>query len=311
MTYIEKGYRRKLSLGQGGNTVVTLIAINLVIFIIFQFIKVVYRFQFDTSEAAVAAYRRDILYWFTLPADTGKMLTRPWTILTHMFVHDDIWHVFGNMLWLWVFGSIMQDLTGNRKIIPVYIYGALCGALAYVLAFNLLPGFKPLLPGATALGASAGLMAIAVATTVVAPGYRIFPMLRGGIPLWVITSLYLIIDLAFIPYSNPGGRIAHLAGAFMGFLFIFFMRRGYDWSEWMNNLFDWFNNLFNPDKPKKGKDIRQELFYKTGTMPFHKTPNITQQRIDDILDKINQKGFETLTDEEKELLKRASKDLDA
>lgn len=310
MTYYERGYRSKISLGQSGNTLISLIAINLVIFIILQFIKVVYRFQFSTGEAAVATYTTDILEWFTLPADTDKMLGRPWTILTHMFVHDGIWHIFGNMLWLWVFGYIMQDLTGNRKIIPVYIYGGLFGALAYVLAFNFLPGFRPLLPGATALGASAGVMAIAVATTVVAPGYRIFPMLNGGIPLWIITGIYLIIDLATIPYSNPGGHIAHLAGAFMGFLFIFFLRRGYDWSDWMNNLFDWFSNVFNPNRPKKGKNIKKELFYKTATKPFHKTPNITQQRIDDILDKINQKGYEYLTEEEKELLKRASKDLD-
>jgi membrane associated rhomboid family serine protease len=105
-----------------------------------------------------------------------------------------------------------------------------------------------LLHGATALGASAGVMAVAVATTAVAPRYRIFPMLNGGIPLWILTSLYLIIDLATIPYSNPGGHIAHLAGGFMGFLFILLLRRGYDWSEWMNNLFDWINNLFNQEE---------------------------------------------------------------
>ena len=142
----------------------------------------------------------------------------------------------------------------------------------------------------------------------VAPGYRIFPMLNGGIPLWIITVLYLIIDLATIPYNNPGGHIAHLAGGLMGFLFIIMLRRGYDWSDWMNNVYDWANNLFNPDKPKKGKNIKDELFYKSGSAPFKKTPNVTQQRVDEILDKINQKGYSFLTDEEKDLLKRASKE---
>jgi membrane associated rhomboid family serine protease len=243
------------------------------------------------------------------PACFGGYAAYPWAILTHMFVHDGVWHVLGNMLWLWCFGYILQDLTGNRKIIPVFIYGALAGALAFMLSYNFLPGLKPQLPVQTALGASAGVMAVAMVTTITAPGYRIFPLLNGGIPLWVLTALYLIIDLATIPYNNPGGHIAHLAGAFMGFLFMFFLRRGYDWSNWMNRFFGWVNDLFNPDKPKKGKKtLKQELFYKTSAKPYKKTPNLTQQRVDEILDKINQKGYGFLTDEEKELLKRASEE---
>ncbi|MBL7744237.1 MAG: rhomboid family intramembrane serine protease, partial [Chitinophagaceae bacterium] len=231
---------------------------------------------------------------------------KPWTILTHMFVHADIWHVFANMLWLWMFGYILQDLTGNRKIFPVFFYGAMFGALAFILSYNFLPGLKPFLPVQTALGASAGVMAIAVATTFIAPGYRIFPMLNGGIPLWIITAIYLIIDLATIPGGNPGGHIAHLAGALAGFLFMYSYRQGYDWGGWINNFFDWFTNLFNPDKPKKGKVIKSELFYKSTKEPYKKTPNVTEQRIDEILDKISQKGYHSLTDEEKDLLKRAS-----
>ena len=309
MGYSEQQYRRKISLGQSGNTLVTLIAVILSVFVIFAFIKVVYRFQYANAEAAIAAYNNNILNWFTLPASGERILSRPWTILTHMFVHDGVWHVFGNMLWLWGFGYILQDLTGNRKIVPVFIYGALAGALAFILSYNFLPGLKEQLPYQTALGASAGVMAVAMVTTITAPGYRIFPLLNGGIPLWILTALYLIIDLATIPYNNPGGHIAHLAGAFMGFVFMFFLRRGHDWSEWMSNFFDWVGNLFNPDRPKKGKVImKEELFYKASTKPYKKTPNLTQQRVDEILDKINQKGYHFLTDEEKELLKRASKE---
>src|SRR5262249_44926649 len=152
-----------------------------------------------------------------------------------------------------------------------------------------------------AVGASAGIMGIALATTMIAPGYRIFPMLNGGIPLWVLTMIFVIIDLATIPSSNAGGHIAHLGGAFAGFLFIFFMRRGYDGSIWMNNFYNWISNLFNPDRPQRKKSVRQQLFYSSKAQPFRKTPNLTQQRIDEILDKINQKGYSHLTEEEKEL----------
>ena len=76
----------------------------------------------------------------------------------------------------------------------------------------------------------------------------------------------------------------------------------------MNNFYDWTANLFNPAKPKKGKSVKSQLFYKATVQPFKKTPTITQQRIDEILDKIGQKGYHSLSEEEKEILKRASKE---
>ena len=133
-------------------------------------------------------------------------------------------------------------------------------------------------------------------------------MLSGGIPLWILTMIFVIIDIATVPGNNSGGHIAHLGGAFAGFVFIYFYRKGYDGSIWMNNVYEWVDNLFNPDKPRKGKTTREQVYYNATTQPFKKTPNLTQQRIDEILDKINQKGYGHLTEEEKEMLKRASQE---
>ena len=285
-----------------------LIIINLVMFVLLSLIYVFFVFIYREDGQAQAVFQEKILKWFVLPSNLSELSTKPWTVFTYMFAHTRVLHILGNTLWLWAFGYIMQDLTGNRKIIPVFIYGGLAGALAFLVSYNLFPGLQAQAANSVLLGASAGIMAIAVATTMIAPKFRIFPMLNGGIPLWVVTVLYLIVDLATIPYNNAGGHIAHLGGAFMGFIFIILYRRGIDLSEWMANFFDWVNNLFNPDKPKKGKNIKEELFYKSTSQPYRKTPNVTQQRIDDILDKINQKGYHHLTDEEKELLKRASQE---
>ena len=308
MSYYQQQNRHRLSIGQDGNALTLLIAVNLIAFVMLAFIKVCY--YFSAGDAGSAAFDKNIFEWVSLPADLHKFATRPWTILSHMFVHDttSVWHILANMIWLWAFGYILQDLTGNRKLVPIFFYGAITGAVAYILSYNLITPLREYLPTAQAFGASAGIMAIAIAATALAPGYRIFPMLNGGIPLWVITTIYLIIDLATIPYSNPGGHISHIAGAGMGFLFVTLMNRGYDPGAWMNSFFDWCNNLFNPDKPKKGKTIKTQLFYKSRIQPFKKTPLITQQKIDEILDKINQKGYQSLTDDEKEVLRRASKE---
>jgi len=285
----------------------TLIAICLVMFVGLAFMKAVWYFRYPKEEA-LTLFNKDVLNLFTLPADFNKWMSRPWTLITHMFVHDNVWKIFANMLWLWCFGYIMQDIAGSKKIIPVFIYGALGGAIAFMLAYQLLPALQGQMPFAYASGASAGVMAVAIAAAMVSPGYRIFPKINGGIPLWVLTVFYVISDLAAISFGDTAYLIAHIAGAFSGFLFVFFLQRGMDGSDWMNNFFDWVNNLFNPDKPGKGKNIKEELFYKSSSAPYTKTPNLTEQRIDEILDKINQQGYNSLAEEEKELLKRASKE---
>ena len=302
----EDRYRKKLGLGQDGNSLVLLIAILAIIFCIFKFIWLVYQI----AERNVNAYDQNIFNWLVLPGDFEKMMTRPWTLVSFMFMHKDVWDMLGNLLWLWAFGYIFQDLTGNNKLVPVFLYGSFGAGLLFVLAFNLFPKLVPAASTVSLVGAGAGIMAIAIAATTLAPDYRIFPMINGGIPLWILTVIYVIIDLARMAGQNPPpGQFSHIAGAGVGFLFIYQMRRGHDWSTWMNNLYLWLGNLFNPDKQSWKKTAKTELHYKSkGTQPFKKIPNITQKRIDEILDKINQQGYRFLTDEEKEILKRAAED---
>jgi membrane associated rhomboid family serine protease len=309
VTLSKKKYRQQISLSQGNSALTTLIIINLVLFVAFAFIKMFWYLRYEDNTVAVQFYNEQVISWFTFPADFSRMMTQPWVIISFMFIQTSFWQLVADMLWLWAFGYIMQDLTGNRKIIPVFIYGAFFGAFGFMLAYNLIPALRAGLPSASFMGASTGVMAVAVAATLVAPRYRLFPMIGGGLPLWVLTAIYLIIDFATIKQGDWGTIIAHFSGALAGVLFMFFLGRGFDASEWMNNFFDWISNLFNPDRPRKGKNTREELFYRSTGKPYKKTPNITQQRIDEILDKINQKGYNHLTDEEKELLKRASKDL--
>ena len=134
-------------------------------------------------------------------------------------------------------------------------------------------------------------------------------MLSGGIPLWVLTLIYVVINVAGLSY-NPALYTAQLGGAAIGFAYISFLNRGRDIGNWMNRLYDWFFNLFNPDiaEARRQRD-RENVFYDTGgKKPFRKKPNLNQQRIDEILDKINTSGIYSLTQEEKDLLKRAGEE---
>lgn len=305
--YSEKQYKQKITLGQGNNALMMLIAICLIAYVGLAFMKAVSYFTYQ-KDLAIPFFTKNVLGLFVLPAETDRLLSKPWTIITHMFVHDNVWKVFTNMIWLWAFGYIMQDITGNKKIIPVFIYGALGGAIAFILACNFIPSLQEQLPFATSMGASAGVMAVAITTTLIAPGYRIFPDLSGGLPLWVLTTFYVVTSLLTISFSDTINIIINVAGAVTGFLFIVFLRRGYDWSNWMSNFFEWFGNLFNPDKASKNKNFKEELFYKSTAAPYTKTPNVTAQRVDEVLEKVHQMGYDHLSEEEKDLLRRASED---
>src|SRR5687768_15447006 len=111
--YRQENRRSRLSVGHDGNALITLIAIQLVVFILLAFIKVIYYFSFNSGPEAIGAYESTILNWVTLPANLSTFITRPWTLFTHMFVHDNVWHIVANMLWLWAFGYILQDFAGS------------------------------------------------------------------------------------------------------------------------------------------------------------------------------------------------------
>jgi membrane associated rhomboid family serine protease len=274
-------------------------------FVILNFIKIIYLLSGDAEGVFIA----QVLNWVSIPADPAQFITRPWTLITYMFSHYSLWLLISNLLWLWCFGYILQDLSGNKKIIPIYLYGGLIGSIAYLLTLVAFPALKPESANVSPLaGAGPALMALAIATTTISPNYKIFPLLRGGIPLWLLTGIFVLIHFATTGLVHPAFAAAELAGGLIGFVFVWQMQRGNDWSTWMNNFYTWVDNLFNPEKKQVKKNEKQKLHYKATQQPFQKTPHITQQRIDELLDKINQKGYRFLTDEEKEFLKKASKE---
>jgi membrane associated rhomboid family serine protease len=304
------GYRdyptfKKTSIWNDNNALMMLIIINVLVFILLHFIKTIY----GLSHVPLEEFMKNTYSWFTLPADFTKFFQRPWALITAIFTQLNTFLMLSNLFWLWTFGYILQDLVGNRKIIPLYLYGGIVGGIVFILSFNLIPQLQPLKGTEVFFGSATSVVAIALATTVISPQYRLFPMINGGIPLWIITLVFFIIDFASMS-GKPGWLFSHMASAALGFFFGRSLLNGNDWGAWMNTLYDRFTNLFNPEKKARKKNpVKQEVFYNTrGQQPYKKTTNLTQQKVDEILDKINQKGYERLTEEEKDLLRRASEE---
>jgi membrane associated rhomboid family serine protease len=257
------------------------------------------------NNGTAGVFESQVLSYISVPAQPAVFATRPWTLLLYMFSHYKLLELVSSMLWLWGFGYIFQDLAGNKKLIPVYLYGGLAGSVIFLLAVNLIPSLSQNVNSISPLlGAGPALMALAVATTALAPRYKIFPMIN--IPLWVLTAVFVLIRLGTVEGGNFGHIAALMAGGLVGYVFVWQLQKGNDWSQWMIDVVNWADDLFRPEKKHFKNPPKNQLFYKSNQKPFEKTPHVTQQRVDDLLDKIHHKGYNSLTEDEKEFLKKAS-----
>lgn len=250
---------------------------------------------------------------FLLPPRFSDFLSVPWTIITYAFAHDlgGIMHILGNMLALYWFGKLFIEYLGNDKMIAVYVLGALAGAIFYLLAFNTIPFFinRAIFPGL--IGASAAVFAVMMAIVTLIPDYTFFLLLLGPVKIKYIALFYIVISFIGTIGANDGGNIAHLGGLLIGFIYTKQLQAGVNWGGWITSTLDWIRGLFRPSSNVKVTYRKTEPSRKGaaagGSQPKQPFNKATQEEIDAILDKISDKGYESLTKEEKEKLFNASK----
>jgi membrane associated rhomboid family serine protease len=281
---------------KAGNAIVRIILINVLVFILVALLQLL-GFLFQTN------WTSSLLSWLSVPASLGKLIYQPWSLITYMFLHTGIFHILFNMLWLYWIGQLFQQYLGNSKTYQAYFLGGIFGAIVYILAYNLFPVFQSQVEIATAMGASAGVLSIVVATATLLPDYSISLLFIGAIRLKYIALFSVLMDLISIPQGNPGGHIAHLGGAAFGFIFIKLIYNKSSASNYLDRVFEWFSNGFQSSKSPKLK-VKYKATSKTNSSEAGKP---SQEEIDAILDKINRGGYENLSKKEKEILFKASK----
>lgn len=240
--------------------------------------------------------------WIGLSSDPIVALTRPWTLLTYAFFHAGIWHLIFNMMVLNFSSRLFLTFFTQKQYLGLYLLSAAFSGLVFVIAFYLL--------GKTSVivGASAAIMALLVATTTYQPLMEIRLLLIGNVKLWHITGVLLLLFLLQIGLDNTGGHIAHFSGAFFGYIYIRLLQGGTDLSKIVSSAIDFFANLFSPKKSTPFKKVhvntkKPEIKRQSKIVVKDKA----QQQLDEILDKISQSGYDSLTAEEKEFLFKAGK----
>jgi len=281
------------------NMLSKLIIINVVVWLALMILEVF----FDLFNTPARDFFVD---WLAVPSSFSKLIFRPWTIFTYMFLHFDFWHILFNMLWLFWFGKIFLEYLNQRQLLATYLFGGLVGAAFYILSFNIFPKFQDAYLQSVALGASASVMAIVVGISYYVPNYKINLMFLGPVKILYIALFSIVLDVLMIRSANSGGHLAHLGGAMWGFYYIYMLKKGTDFSTILNKLprFTFsggnksykktkFKNVYTNERPVSDED-------------YNYRKKNEQESIDAILDKISKSGYESLSKAEKELLFKSS-----
>jgi membrane associated rhomboid family serine protease len=236
---MQSGSNQKPLLGADNNALVALIAINLMAFVLLGFFKVIY-FLDGTS---IELFYKNIFHLFTLPTSGDQWLTQAWSLFTFNWIHDGFWELFTNMIWLTVFGYVLQMNQSNKHLFPIYFYAGLMGGLAYIaMSFGLGSNFIsfPL------MGASISVTAVVVATTFIAPRFKLIANIGSGIPLWILSLLYFALQVAMLTKYQIANTLVAVISVGMGLIYVLLLKRGVDLGKWMHNLLHWLNKSAAP-----------------------------------------------------------------
>ena len=245
--------------------------------------------------------------WFALNPLVEGANFQVWQLITYQFMHAGFGHIFFNMFMLWMFGMEIENIMGSKKFLYYYL---ICGVAAGLAQLFIAPLFS--VPALT-IGASGAVFGIMIAFALMFPDRLIFLWFLIPIKAKYLIGFLFVLEIFWI--GDAGSNVAHLAhlgGAIAGFIFIMldkktdvtlkhmFNKSYYRTSEKPPNIFSGITERFrkNDDEVKEAKfyDLKDDVDEK-----------ITQEDIDEILDKISKSGYQNLTEKEKKTLFEASK----
>jgi membrane associated rhomboid family serine protease len=286
-----------------GGMTVRLILINVAVFVALVLLKLLLLPVAGTGNGAELLRDHYVVQWLRSTADLGTLITRPWTVLTYMFLHTGLGHIFWNMILLWFGGRLFQDLLGGKRLLGYYLLGGLSGFALFLLVSLVLPGVHGHAAGLGIMGASASALAVFIGIAAYRPDMVVHLLLIGPVKLMYVAGVFLLLDLVGIGSGDGVAHEAHIGGALFGMVASMQMRKGNDWALGLVNGLERIGAFFTRRKGTRMKVAKRP----DANRPAARNPQQEQQaRVDTILDKISRSGYDSLSKDEKDFLFRAS-----
>ena len=267
-----------------------IILINVVFFLLPMLLNVLF-FLFNIQPSTY-------FNWLQLSPNLWTFIKRPWSLITYSFVHSGFFHLLWNMVLLFYAGRLLLNLFPDRIFINNYFLGVISGGLIFISSYSLFPVFEGNYP--PLIGASAGVMAVFIFICKYTPNQEIrFFFIK--LKLKYVGLAFFFIDVIQIPYGNAGGHLAHIGGAVLGFFYAKLLAEGRDLGSGFQNI---WQSIFTKNYLKR---VYRSPQSKSATSK-KSSERIHQNKIDIILDKISNSGYDSLSKEEKDYLFKAGKE---
>jgi len=214
-----------------------------------------------------------------------------WQFVTYMFLHSGVFHIFWNLVILFFFAPETESGLGSRRFLHMYLLAGIFGGLLWYLVCRL---FLPVHLEITVTGASASTYAVIIAFATLYPDRPItlFPLpitLLAKHLAWLTVLISVLLQVR--GEGDAVAHLAHLGGMAVGFLYVKAVRSSYSLPRFQMPR-------FRMSKSPEGPKLRV-------LPPASQKDEFIQQRIDPILDKIAEKGIQSLTVEERRILDEA------
>ncbi|RFZ91904.1 rhomboid family intramembrane serine protease [Mucilaginibacter conchicola] len=220
-----------------------------------------------------------------------QLVKHIWTPITYMFMNDGLLPVIFNMLWLYWMGRIFEEYLNHKRLVALYLFSGLVGALLYIATYNALVAMHAEFIEMGITGASVSIMGVMVATVTLLPDYELSLIIIGRVKLKWVCVIYVVLALVNAR-GSLGTEIAQIGGGLIGFIYIKQLQRGNDWLSGVTRMFD----------PKPAMRV-----VSTNYAPKKAAGVPQQEEVDRILDKISASGYDSLSKQEKESLDSLSK----
>lgn len=246
----------------------------------------------------------------------------PWQLFTYMFLHGGFFHLLLNMFALWMFGVELENMWGEKRFLTYYL---ICGVGAGLCNLLIAPLFTSVGP---TVGASGAIYGILVAFGYLFPNRNIY--IYGLIPLKAkyLVIIYMLIELFSVAGGSNSGiaHAAHLGGGVVGLIYLLIFYKGSPMKFFNNPGFkDKFSSytssakrtfsppVFSNGANQKKENLTEAKYRDLELTDFKKEienqEKLAQDKIDAILDKLSEGGYQSLSEEEKKVLFQESKKL--